>query len=178
MKFVDAWDSLAKENSSLKYLLSTITVISLFLAAGWMKESSKPALVLDRGCDTRKVPLKSDQVTEDEIRSFLSEAIQARFNSRATQLHFLSYKQKVLREDEQKEMQARSMTQTVFVQDVQFDKDKITILADRLISLGEIRSAFKFPLTVKVEMENRTASNPYGLILTEVDQNKDKEVKR
>lgn len=178
MKFVDAWDSLAKENSSLKYLLSAITVISLFLAAGWMKESAKPALVLDRGCDTKKVPLTSDKVSEDEIRSFLSEAVQARFNSNPTQLHYLSYKQKVLREDEQKEMQSRSMTQTVFVQSVEFDKEKIVVFADRLISLGEIRSAFKFPLTVKVEMENRTASNPYGLILTEVEQNKDKEAKK
>jgi hypothetical protein len=39
---------------------------------------------------------------------------------------------------------------------------------DRLIAVGEIRAAFKFPLALKVETVTRSPANPYGLLLTDV----------
>jgi hypothetical protein len=41
----------------------------------------------------------------------------------------------------------------------------VKVEADRLLSVGTIRSAFMFPLVVTIGTVSRTPSNPYGLEL-------------
>jgi hypothetical protein len=178
MKFTDAWDSLAKENRLHKRLTTILFLMCSLLALGWTAESFKPPLVFDRGCDTRAVTGSNDAVTQDEIKEFLKVALAARFNSNVREPLYLSLNQQALRNQEQHELEQRSMRQTVIVQDVQFDKDKILVQADRLISVGEIRSAFRFPLNVKIEKESRSSFNPYGLVLASADTISDKESKK
>ena len=49
-------------------------------------------------------------------------------------------------------------------------KDGLTVDADRLISVGEIRSTLKFPLKVQLARVARSEGNPYGLQLSAVEE--------
>ena len=74
---------------------------------------------------------------------------------------------------EQSELKNKSFDQRVIVRSIKFDQDKYFVEADRLISIGKVRTAVPFDLTVNISSKVRSVSNPYGLILTMVDQVKD-----
>ena len=168
MKFIDAWDSIAKENKLLKFLVMGLSLVSIFLCVVALKTVSRDPLVIERGCFSKAVESAGTPVTDKEIQSFLKEALDARFTTSALNTSFLSLKQKEIRDREQKEFSSRNMKQTVLLENVLISKDKIEIKAVRLISVGEIKSAFGFPLRVEIERSDRTQDNPYGLLLTEV----------
>jgi hypothetical protein len=169
MKFIDAWDSIAKENKLLKFLVMGLSLVSIFLCVVCLKTVSRDPLVIERGCFSKAAENAGVAVTDAEIKAFLKEAMEARFSTSAINTSFLSLKQKEIRDREQKELTSRNMKQAVLVQDVSISKDKIEIKADRLVSVGEIRSAFSFMLKVQIERSDRTLDNPYGLILSEVE---------
>lgn len=168
MKFIDAWDSIAKENKTLKVLLFCMSGVSIFLAIAVFKSAVKDPLVIERGCFSKVVSAQKVQTTEDEFKEFVKEALAARFSSNSNQPSLLSLGEKEKRDQEQKDLSSRTMKQTLVVEDVQVIKDKITVQTSRLISVGEIRSAFPFQLSLKVESTDRSYDNPYGLILTDV----------
>lgn len=170
MKFHVAWDSLEKENRFLKILAMAVLLLSIFLCSLVALVSSKEPLVIDRGCYSKIAAKEISQPTDEEIKSFVTEAIHARFNSNLSKPIFLSREQTVFRDKEQLELAKQKMKQTVVVNEVLIEKDNITVNADRLISIGEIRSTFKFPLKVQIKSESRSEGNPYGLILSEVDE--------
>ncbi|MBK9293311.1 MAG: hypothetical protein IPM57_02535 [Oligoflexia bacterium] len=176
MKFVDAWDSIAKENKNLKILLFSMSLVAIFLSISTFKAVVKDPLVIERGCYSKILPTQKN-TSEDEIKQFVKEALEARFNFGLSRPSFLSIKQKELREREQKELNSRNMKQVLVISEVNVQKDKILVKADRLISVGEIRSAFSFPLLVSVESTDRSFDNPYGLVLTEVSSPNSKEQK-
>jgi hypothetical protein len=175
MKFIDAWDSIAKENKLLKFLVMGLSLVSIFLCIVAIKTISRDPLVIERGCFSKVIENVKTPVTDKEIKSFLKEALDARFTSSAINLSFLSLKQKEIRNREQKEFSSRNMKQTVLLENALISKDKIEVKAVRLISVGEIKSAFSFPLKVEIERTDRTFDNPYGLVLTEVTLKKDGE---
>lgn len=169
MKFIDAWDSIAKENKLLKLLVLGLSLVSIFLCVVILKTVTKDPLLIERGCFSKAVENSGTTVTDEEIKSFLKEALESRFSSLAVNTALLTTKQKEIRTREQKELSSRNMRQLIFVQNVLISKDKIEVEADRMISVGEIRSAFSFSLTVKIERSDRTFDNPYGLVLSEVE---------
>ncbi len=177
MKFIDAWDSIAKENKTLKILLFCMCGVSIFLAISTFKASVKDPLVIERGCYSKVSNAQNPQTTEGEVKVFIQEALEARFSSFVKKTQLLSLSQKELREKEQKELLSRNMKQALMVEDVQVSKDKIVAQASRLISVGEIRSAFPLQLILKVESTDRSYDNPYGLILTEIQAINQKEGK-
>ena len=171
MSLSSIWASLAKENDYLRLY----TISAIFAAAtcgiGFMTLALKDPVVIERACYSKILNTMDNKRSEDEIVNFLKIAIEMRFN---TETHapdnFLSLDQLTLRESEQDEIKRRSMKQSVLVNKVIFD-DKLnttTVDVDKLISVGNIRSAFKFPVLVKFELTARTEANPYGLILTQV----------
>ncbi len=83
-----------------------------------------------------------------------------------------------LRQKEQSELSQREMKQKIIVGSVAVGADLIAVDADRLIYLKEIRSAFRFQVTVKLSTFSRTAANPYGLRVEEVTPIKTEEVKK
>ncbi len=60
------------------------------------------------------------------------------------------------------------MRQKIVVQDIKFDGERILVDADRLIAVGDIRSAFRLPLELKLGTVSRSAANPHGLLLERV----------
>lgn len=93
-------------------------------------------------------------------------------------LGYLAPKEAQHRKKEQAELTQRQMKQTVIVGGIEVDGETVSVEADRLISVREIRSAFRFPLTLKISTVSRTAANPYGLRLEEVSPIKPDEVKK
>lgn len=170
MKFHFAWDSLEKENRFLKILIFTILLLAIFLCSVLTVVGSKDPLVIERGCYSRLAAKETNLPSDEEIKAFIEEALRARFNTGWTNSILLSREQNVFRDREQGELSKQKMRQTVIVNEVVLEKDSITVDADRLISVGEIRSSFKFPLKIQIKAEARSEGNPYGLILFEIDE--------
>jgi hypothetical protein len=53
------------------------------------------------------------------------------------------------------------------------DGDRFVIGADRLIAVGKARSAIPMVLIAKISSKGRSLTNPYGLVLTAIDQQKE-----
>jgi hypothetical protein len=172
MRFTTAWAKVAAQNVSLKVatiLLALVTVCQLGVIASI---ASKDALVVERGCFSKTTGAKASDPTQDEIRAFLNEALPLRFDSSAyIKNGFLSIEE--LTAQEQAALKERQMLQKILVGDVQFANKEILVSTDRLISIGKVKSALPLALKVTIQQTNRTESNPYGLILTSVNEFKE-----
>jgi hypothetical protein len=168
MRFHIAMDSLEKEVKVWRIAVISLLVLSICLCLGILKTSQKNPMLIERGCISKIIDPQGPSVTVPEVQSFVTEALKQRFNSVEKATGFLGHEQIVARQKEQMELSRQAMKQVVIVNGVLVSGEEITVMADRLISVGEIRSAFKFPLKVEIEKVDRTDSNPYGLILSEV----------
>lgn len=169
MKFNVAWAKVAQENSILKAALLVLGSLCTLLAICMTQLALKNPLVIERGCFSKAANLADVQHTNVEIQNFMEVALSQRFDTKDPgRESFLSSSERDLRLKEQKDLMARKLNQRVVVNAVDVSDKGVTVEADRLISVGDIRSAFKFPLVVKVESVTRTVANPFGLILSEV----------
>lgn len=169
MKFNLAWAKMAQENSILKTALLVLGATCTFFAICMTQLALKSPLVIERECFSKAAPLGSAKHTNVEIESFVEMALSQRFDTKDPGREvFLSTSERELRAKEQKDLLARKLVQRVVVGSVVVEDAGIKVDADRLITVGEIRSAFKFPLVVKVESVSRTTANPYGLVLSDV----------
>lgn len=179
MRLTVAMDSLEKENKILKWTLVSLFLLVIGLSIGTIKASMKEPLIIERGCFSKVVTPTAGVNSKDEISAFIELAVAQRFNSKSTGNVYLSEEQQQARTLELKELSKLNMTQKVFVTSVDLANKKIVVQADRLISAGDVRSAFKWPIEVEIESIERTEANPYGLMLTKVlplDQGKKQEV--
>ena len=170
MKFNVAWDSIEKENRNLKILVVFLLLLSIFLSVAVMNTAAQAPLVVERSCTSRVLTPTSESPSDDEMKAFAYAAVPARFNSKQESQDLLSINQQGYRATEQDELAKQKMKQIVIVNDVAVEKDGLIVDADRLISVGEIRSTFKFPLKAKLVRTHRSEGNPYGLWLSEVEQ--------
>lgn len=169
MKFNVAWAKVAQENSILKTGVLVLGTTCAFLGVCLTQMALRNPLVIERGCFSKAVQIADSQHTNLEIEFFVEAALAQRFDSKDPGREtFLASSEKDLRSKEQKDLVARKLNQRVIVNAVSVSEKGILVEADRLISVGDIRSAFKFPLAVKVESVTRTVANPFGLILSEV----------
>lgn len=178
MKFTTAWAKTAAQNVTLKIatmVLAVISVIQLFVIGGL---ATRDLPVVERGCFSRPLQAKPLDPTKNEIEAFLIEALPMRFDSNGYLKNgFLSIEETVSREKEQATLKQREIRQKIIIQDVKNEGKEILITADRLLSVGKIKSALTLNLKVIVQQSNRTESNPYGLILSSVIQIEEKEEK-
>ena len=179
MRFDMAWGRIASENYILKVLVLGLFILTLFFGITTLKLSTQGALVIERSCYSKALQVAEDKHSKDEIDVFLRESLNQRFNSNLQmQDGFISAEERRLKEDEQKEMKSRGIEQS-FLYYSYIEKDgEIHVNADRVIRVGEVRSAFKFPLIVKIESRNRTTGNPYGLVLVKTVVEKEDEGKK
>lgn len=168
MRFHVAMDSLEKENKILRISVIGLLILAIVLCLGILKTSQKNPLLVERGCQTSVLVPTNSEVTESEMLAFLTSALSERFNAKTQTSLFLSFEQMTARNKEQFELSRQNLKQTVFINEVRAEGKEIIVDADRLISVGDIRSAFKFPIKVKIETIARSAENPYGLVLVGV----------
>ncbi len=169
MKLSVAWAKTASENHILKFVILCLAGLTVFFGITSLKLSLRDPLVIERGCFSKAALTADSKRTPEEIESFLREALSQRFDSTAVVRNgLLSSEEMDVREKEQKELQGRKLNQKIVLGSIKMDGGNVNVEADRLIAVGEVRSAFKFPLIVKVESISRSEGNPYGLVVSEV----------
>ncbi len=169
MKFNVAWAKVIAQNSVLKFVILCLSLTSLFFGLSSLKLALKDPIVIDRACFSKGANISDGKRTPTEIEFFLKEALQQRFDSVVQPRDgFLSSDELLLREKEQKDLESKKLIQRVVLNSVQLDGKAIQVETDRIISVGDLRSAFKFPLKVTIETVTRTEGNPYGIVLKEV----------
>lgn len=165
MKYTNAWSEMASQNRTLKLVTFFLFAICLTLSVITLKISFKEALIIDRGCFSSALNAGKDERTFTEIESFIKAALAERFDSDSLHKGFITADEKKLKDLEQKEFLSRNIKQKVIVNSVSQTKEGFIVNSDRLISVGDIRSAFRFPLNILIQTQNRSEYNPYGLIL-------------
>lgn len=168
MKFNVAWAHVASQNLILRFALMATSLTCLGLLLTLIKVSLRDPLLIERGCFSRAVEKASTDHSEEEIRAFLTEALAQRFNSEAHPLNgYLSEEELRSKEQEQHEMKEREIRQTIILNRItKIEANHALVDADKLIAIGSIRSAFPFPLEIKLATKMRSQSNPYGLLIT------------
>ena len=169
MRFTVAWSDVLSQNAVLKLILCTLTALSLLLGGGLILLSQKDPLIIERACYSGIVAPKTTEHTNGEVNAFVTEALSQRFDSKFESLPtFLSPEEKAKAQKDREEVVAKKIRQKVIVNNIEIKADKISVDADRLISVEQVRTAFRFPLEVKVATVTRSERNPYGLMLVSV----------
>lgn len=180
MKFSSSIDSLQNENRFLRFLSKALLVIVTVQVGLILVLYDKLPILVERSSRgmeiVRPMPLTRN---EADMRIAINLMIKARFDSEAKAPElFLSSKQMVLRDTEQKEIKGRSMSQSVVVRHIKITKDDAVVDFDRVISVGEIRSALKTQVKVTFEEQTPNELNPYGLVLSLADPTDRKEERK
>jgi hypothetical protein len=175
MKYTYAWSELTSQNRTLKLVTFSLFVITLILSLVSLKMSFKEALIIDRGCYSNALNTSKAERSLSEIESFIKLAVSERFDTDSSfNKGFISSDEKKLKDQEQKDFLARNIKQKVIVNSVTQTKEGFLVNSDRLISVGDVRSAFKFTLIVQIDTQKRSELNPYGLVLTSTQTFNDK----
>lgn len=167
MKIQKAWGNLASENSKLLWIILTCGVCGVLVLCICWTMAARHVVVIERTCATRILDQAATAVPDGERDAFITEALKQRFDSefQATTT-FLSTEELLMKERDERELKARGMKSRVIVNSVKRLSDgKFEVDADRVVSVGEIRSALRFPLILEIGVYSRSAENPYGLIL-------------
>lgn len=169
MKFVDAIYASEKMIQRLMFVIVLLSLGVASLLGVVIYYSTKPALVIERSCETKILSAASGSRTQDEIKAFVREAISARFDSDRNKPSLLTEAQAEIKDKEQKELSSRKITQKIFVDDVSLkEAGSFTAQLTRLIKVENIRTALGFAVEAKIFEIRRSEDNPYGLILSEL----------
>lgn len=169
MKFTVAWSEVLTQNIALRVTVLALSGCLVALLVVLVKVSLKDPLIIERGCYTATLEKASSERTEKEITAFLMEALKARFDTDVGETLALSEEEARFREQEQKDFKEKGIHQRLIFNGVKkIEGTEISVDADRLISVGPVRSAFAFPLLVTIGSVKRTDVNPYGLRLMQV----------
>lgn len=178
MRFSQAWAEVASQNNVLRIAVLGVSFGSLVILMIALKFAFREPLLVERGCFTAALATQPPAQTPQEIESFIKEALTQRFNSETLVIgDFFSLEEIKNRENEQAELKRREIKQRLVVNAVKKQGDEYLVDADRILSVGQIRSAFQMPLSVNVAKSNRTSGNPYGLVLVKVAAVKTEEKK-
>lgn len=175
MKYTEAWASVVSQNLNLKVATSILGILSVILGMTTLRLTFKDSIIIERGCFSKATTPVKDEHSKEEIDSFLQESLLQRFDSQVKAVDGLLAPDELrLRESEQKEFISRGMKQKIVINQITASEDGFKVDADRIISVNDVRSAFRFPLFVKLESKSRSYSNPYGLLLVTTKQTADK----
>jgi len=171
MKFSSGIDILQKENNMLRTTTKSLLVMCAALIGLVFGFYDKPPVMVERSSRGLEIVSQSPfQRSEDDLKIAIGLMMKARFDTEALSSGlFLNQKQMLLRENEQKELKSRSMRQNVVVGKINLTREEAVVDLDRVIAVGEIRSALKTKLKVTFEEIAPNELNPYGLLLSLAD---------
>lgn len=167
MRFSSAVDSLTKENQFLRAAVKGLALAVLFLTLAVLFLHDKSPVVIERSSRGLEiVRMTKLNRAEEDIHQAIRLMLISRFDSGAINPEvFLSKRQMELRDAEQKEMKARGLYQSAVFRSAKVTKDEALVEFDRVLSVGDIRSALKTVVKVAFEETEPTELNPYGLRL-------------
>jgi hypothetical protein len=169
MRFSMAWADVAKQNNVLRIAVIGVTFVCVVVLMIALKFAFKEPLLIERGCFSTVSPMQSQAQTPQEIEGFLGEAVAERFNTGALVVgDYFALEELKARDSEQTELARREIRQKVVVNSITKQGDSYLVDADRILSVGKIRSAFQMPMTVTIAKTTRTSGNPYGIVVLRV----------
>ncbi len=168
MKFSSAVDVTQKENRFLRNLTQMLVLVAGVLAGVCMLMFDKAPVMVERTSHGLEIVQPTELLRKPgDVESAVKLMMTARFNSDANAPElFINPKEMLMRDTEQKEMKSRSMNQSVLIRAVHLTKNEATVDIDRLIAIGELRSALKAQVRITFEEVTPNELNPYGLLLS------------
>lgn len=175
MKLSEARVKEAFERSALKLAVICLSIISLTFSILLGLDLSKEPIVVERSCETKLLDVSSASQTKEEVQAFVKDAVTLRFDSLVSRdpSAFMVQDLFVARSKEQEELKRSGVDQRLIVRSVKLNGDYFVIDADRVVAMGKARSAIPTTLVARVSSKGRNLTNPYGLVLTSVDQLKE-----
>lgn len=168
MKLSATVDSLSNENAHLKKLATLQAVVTLALSGLLYTSFNRAPVMVERtehGLELLRATEFLRTTTDLKIASALM--MKARFNTDTIAPEvFLNPKQLELRSREQADLKNRSLKQTVVIENVVVDHDRVLVDLTRVISVGDVRSALRAKLRLKFESISPNPLNPYGTLLS------------
>ncbi len=170
MKFTEVWASTLYANSILKISTAVLGLVVLILTFALIRLGLKDPIIVERACFSSVAsPVKTPH-TQAEIESLAKLALEHRFNSDTVDnASFISSSELLNRNKEQEELKSKNITQKILVNSLKVEGTKVVVEADRFLASGKIKSVIPLPLQVELIENNRTQSNPYGLLLVKVN---------
>ena len=169
MRFTTAWAQTTSQNIVLRLVLVLVTTCLGIMSFITAKLALRNPIVIERACFSSVVEPKSSAPTNIEVEAFINEVVQGRFNTETTpNSEMMTLDEVKLRAKEQDELMRRQIKQRIVINSINRSQDTVVIDADRLISVGTIRSVLPFPLSVTLSSVKRTQANPYGLVATKI----------
>jgi len=180
MKLSNAYEGLAKENHFLRQVTIGLLVLSTLLLGVVYSLYDRLPMMFERSARGLEIVAPTPFMRRsDDLKAAITLMVKARFESTVIAPEiFINPKQIVLRDTEQKEMKARGMSQSIVVRTVEVSKDQAVVDLDRVIAVGEIRSALRAKIRVSFEETTPTELNPYGLLLSVAEPIEQKEKSR
>ncbi len=168
MKFSSAVDLTQKENRFLRNLVQMLILVIVALAIAVVLMFDKSPVMVERSVHGLEIVKSTDLLRQpSDVEMAIKLMMTARFNSDAKVPElFINPKEMLMRVTEQKEMKSRTMTQSVLVRAIHLEKDDATVDFDRVIAIGELRSALKTKVRITFEEATPNELNPYGLLLS------------
>jgi hypothetical protein len=167
--------NIAKEifdRSALKLAVLCLSLVSLTFGIFLALDVSKEPVIIERACETNLLSSASSSQSKEEVLAFVKVAVALRFDTQVSRdpSVFMVQDLVVSRSKEQDELKKNNIDQRVFVRSARLDGDHFVIESDRLIAVGKVRSAIPTTLIAKISSKSRSMTNPYGLVLTNIDQ--------
>ena len=168
MKFSLSIDALSRENNFLKLVVKLLfAMVFILIMQIIFLYNRDPLLIQSSTRGLELIQPVSFVKSNLDIKSATELMLKARFNTETLSANlFLSDRQKVLRESEQKELKNRNMAQTIVVRNINLSKDQGVVDLDRVIAIGDLRTAIKTKLKIAFEETEANELNPYGLVLS------------
>ena len=174
MKFELAWADVLARNNLLKVFAGLTTILSVVLSVGLVRAATREPIVVERECSTLIANLGDAKHSENEIRDFVEQAIESRFDHR---FHFAStlFTKELAAgyQSEEEQYKRRGIQQTLVVNQVIVEGAEVTVDADRIVTMGKVRAVLKFSLKLKIAKVPRSNFNPWGLIIENIEVIKD-----
>ena len=168
MKISLSIDALTKENNFLRLVTRYLFYAVFILAVVVGSLSTRDPVIIQsstRGFEIMQ-PMTVAKSNLD-IKLAVHNMLKARFNTDALSPElYLSDKQGLLRESEQRDMKSRNMTQAIVIRNIELSKDQAFVDLDRVIAVGDLRTAIRAKLKIAFEESEPNELNPYGLVLS------------
>lgn len=170
MKFSVAWANILSQNVTLRVVVLALSLFCGLLAVCTVRLSLKEPLLVERDCSASRALKTGDtKHSAQEIEQFIRFALPKRFDTAGQDFKlFVSEEEGIYRNKEQDELTKKGMVQRVLINAVKPDGAKVSVDADRIISVGRIKSVLAFPLVVLLSSTDRSELNPFGLVIQRV----------
>ena len=168
MKISLSIDSLLKENKFLKLVTKLLFGLVFILLLQVVSLYTREPIIIQsstRGLEILE-PMTVSRTNLD-LKVAAQNMLKARFNTETLSPDlFLADKQQLLRESEQRELKSRNMTQAIIIRNIELSKNQAMVDLDRVIAVGDLRTAIRAKLKIAFEESEPNELNPYGLVLS------------